>query len=205
MTVESHKAEQIDINKGKNSTHILVNDVPSEIVNQMYKQIHYHESQTKFFEVPLYCKTVRDTTPVKNPNSASDQSENEETASENQPEVSAVLKKKEKKVIKSKESFLIRSSSSQLKKSDKNDVTEDFVFSDNEQDIESETDTGDESFEICARDTDHLGATGAASMRRNSFNENLSNFKKRVATSPLLKDKKTKLSRKLQKQVQSSK
>ena len=34
-------------------------------VNSLLKNIHYHESQQKFWEVPLYCKPIRNLIPVK--------------------------------------------------------------------------------------------------------------------------------------------
>ena len=53
------------INRGKKSTWIVVDRIDTSVVQSLYSSIHYHESNQKYFEAPLYCKQLRNSSPLK--------------------------------------------------------------------------------------------------------------------------------------------
>ena len=57
--------EQIKINKGERNTHVIVNNLSPEQVQTLQKSIHFHDTNEKFFNVPLFCKPRRILTPIK--------------------------------------------------------------------------------------------------------------------------------------------
>ena len=75
-----HGIENIHINKAPKNTWVVIDGLQSSDVQTMFRTIHFPESKARFFDVPLYCKALRNTTPVKKP-------ENAEEASEDVPNV----------------------------------------------------------------------------------------------------------------------
>ena len=53
------------INRGNKSTWVMVDGIDTSVVQTLYSSIHYHQSNQKFFEVPLYCKQLRNSSPLK--------------------------------------------------------------------------------------------------------------------------------------------
>ena len=60
-----HDPTCININKGPKNTFTVVDKLTPDIVQNLYKAIHFHETQSKFFDAPLYCKPLRNLTPIK--------------------------------------------------------------------------------------------------------------------------------------------
>ena len=62
---EDHGIDQIRINKGDKNTWAIIEGLNSTSVLTMYNNIHYPVSQKKFYEVPIYCNPLRNSTPQK--------------------------------------------------------------------------------------------------------------------------------------------
>ena len=62
---KDHDPENITVNKGKSNMWVVINGLNSDIVQKMFDSIHFHKSKAVFFGVPLYCKVLRNLTPVK--------------------------------------------------------------------------------------------------------------------------------------------
>ena len=62
---EDHDSNQVHINRGGKNCWVLLEGLPSSTVQSLYTSIHYHESKAKFYEVPLYCKRIRNSSPLK--------------------------------------------------------------------------------------------------------------------------------------------
>ena len=60
-----HEKEHIKINKNEKNTWIFVDGLCKEDVQTMMKSIHFPVTNQKFFDVPLYCKALRNMTPKK--------------------------------------------------------------------------------------------------------------------------------------------
>ena len=78
-----HDILNLRINKGDKNTHVIIDCLSPNDVQNIYISIHFHESKEKFFDgVPLYCKRLRNTTPVKKtPQEADDTEATKETIS----------------------------------------------------------------------------------------------------------------------------
>ena len=61
----THAHDQININKGVRNTCVVIDSLNTADVQTIFKSIHFHETKQKFFEVPLYCKPLRNMTPKK--------------------------------------------------------------------------------------------------------------------------------------------
>ena len=59
-----HSQENIHINRGEKNTWVVLDGLSPTIVQKIFNSIHFHESKQKFFEVPLYCKNLRNLTPM---------------------------------------------------------------------------------------------------------------------------------------------
>ena len=60
-----HNVTKLRFNKGARNTWVIVDGLCSNIVQTMFRSIHFHETKQKFFDVPLYCTAMRNTTPTK--------------------------------------------------------------------------------------------------------------------------------------------
>ena len=159
-----HGIENIRINKAVRNTWVVIDCLSPSDVQTIFNSINYHETKQKFFDAPLYCKALRNMTPVKktpeqveNPNNTKEDILKEPTEPEKKddekpkipglPETERLKKKKEKKKKKgndekeevasstlSRNEFLLSPNSGLLKK----DVTQDFEFSDYESDDSEE-------------------------------------------------------------------
>ena len=167
-----HDIMNLRINKGDKNTHVVIDCLSPNDVQTMYMNIHFLESKQKFFDVPLYCKCLRNMTPVKKTPPEADNAETtketistEVTEPENikddKPKIPGLpevdrQKKKRKKKKKSKDEkddvkssnlsmsdFLISPGSGLVKEG--LDKTKDFVFSD--YDSEGDSDNSEEAFE----------------------------------------------------------
>ena len=67
----------ITINKGKNNTSVVIDGLNKTDVQTMYQSIHFHAIKQKFFNVPLYCKAMRNMTPKKPDNSMAQKDDKE--------------------------------------------------------------------------------------------------------------------------------
>ena len=65
MPLGHHEEENVNINKEGKNTRVTIDGLNPENVKTMFKSIHFHETKTKFFDVPLYCTAVRNLTPKK--------------------------------------------------------------------------------------------------------------------------------------------
>ena len=52
---------------------MIVDGIDSSIVQSLYSSIHYNETKQKFFEAPLYCKRLRNSSPLKPGSSCSEE------------------------------------------------------------------------------------------------------------------------------------
>ena len=57
--------ENVNTTKGVKNTRALVEGLSPTNVQTLFRSIHFHETKTKFFDVPLYCQVVRSMTPTK--------------------------------------------------------------------------------------------------------------------------------------------
>ena len=62
---DDHGIEQIRINKDKKNTWVVIDGLAPEDVNTMYDSIHFPKTRQKFFDVPIYCRPLRNMTPTK--------------------------------------------------------------------------------------------------------------------------------------------
>ena len=53
------------INRGERNNWVVIDCIDKSTVQSMYLYIHFHESKQKFYEVPLYCQRLRNSTPLK--------------------------------------------------------------------------------------------------------------------------------------------
>ena len=60
-----HGIEHIKIVKGGKNTWVVVDGLCSSDIQTMFDSIHFPATKQKFFDVPLYCKTLRNMTPLK--------------------------------------------------------------------------------------------------------------------------------------------
>ena len=60
-----HNQDSIKINRRGKSTWVLINDLSSNDVQTLFNSIHFHETNQKFSDMPLYCKSIRKMTPMK--------------------------------------------------------------------------------------------------------------------------------------------
>ena len=162
------KEEHININNGERNTHVIIENLSPEQVQTLQKSIHFHDTNTKFFNVPLFCKPRRILTPIKH-KAAIDDLERDVTSAETLvekapaphpkplipglPESERLKRKKSrKKNMKSCErtpspgklqaEHFLHSPSLQLVKS--SNISREFVFSEYE---DEETESGDDKFE----------------------------------------------------------
>ena len=57
--------DNVKINRGERNSWVLIDCIDKTSVQSLYLYIHFHESNQKFFEVPLYCQRLRYSTPLK--------------------------------------------------------------------------------------------------------------------------------------------
>ena len=62
---EDHDIVNLRINRGERNTWVLIEGLNPSDVRKIYSEIHFHETKQKFFQVPLYCKPLRNTSPIK--------------------------------------------------------------------------------------------------------------------------------------------
>ena len=60
-----HEDKYIAVNRGEKNAWVIISELCPANVKEMYNSIHFHETNKKFFDVPLYCKALRNMTPVK--------------------------------------------------------------------------------------------------------------------------------------------
>ena len=158
------KEEHIKINKGERNTHVIIENLSPDQVQTLQKSIHFHDTNMKFFNVPLFCKPTRTMTPIKH--KAGDDDLEKDAALEKAPAShpkplipglpeSERLKSKKSKKKKMKNScdltpspgklrpvHFLHSPSLELAKS--SDIAGEFVFSEYE---DEETESGEDKFE----------------------------------------------------------
>jgi hypothetical protein len=76
-----HENEKIQINRGERNSSVSINGLSSLDVELLFKSIHFHTTEQKFFDVPLFCNPLRNMTPIKNI-----ESKNAENTKEPEPE-----------------------------------------------------------------------------------------------------------------------
>ena len=60
-----HDSDHIRITKKPRNSSVFVDSLTPEQVQVIFKSLHFHETNQKFFDVPIYCKPLRNMTPVK--------------------------------------------------------------------------------------------------------------------------------------------
>ena len=60
-----HNKEKVTLNKGSKAISVILDGLSSSKTMTMFKEIHFHETKQKYFEVPLYCEVQRNLTPEK--------------------------------------------------------------------------------------------------------------------------------------------
>ena len=80
---EDHGIENIRINRGDKNTWVVVEGLDNEDVQMMNKNIHFPISRQKYFDVPIYCRPLRNMTPLKplNKDTANNQEESQDDGS----------------------------------------------------------------------------------------------------------------------------
>ena len=63
-----HGQEHVSINRGKRNTCVVIDELSPTDVQNIHKSIHFHLTNQKHFDVPLYCKPIRKMTPKKKDN-----------------------------------------------------------------------------------------------------------------------------------------
>ena len=157
-----HKTEDISINRGERNTCVIIENIIPEQVQALQMSIHFHETNTKFFDVPLFCKPRRIMTPVKIKAKEDTPETDVKTATTKDPgppkplipglpEAERLKGKKQRKKKTRKSCDLIPTSdqvrvedfiSSSVGPAKASDLTLDFTFSDYDDDK-----SGDEAFE----------------------------------------------------------
>ena len=74
----NHKEENLKINKGERNTCVFIDNLSPNQVVTLQKSIHFHDTNLKFFEVPLYCKPTRVLTPIKKTTAVNDEHDDAE-------------------------------------------------------------------------------------------------------------------------------
>ena len=77
----THDSVHININKEGKNTGVIIDGLGTTAVQRLYNSIHFPLTKQKFFDVPLYCKPIRNMTPTKVVSSKDDQ-ENDDIANE---------------------------------------------------------------------------------------------------------------------------
>ena len=62
---DDHGIENIRVNKGDKNTWVIVDGLETEVVQKINKFLHFPVSRKKFFNVPIYCRPLRNMTPMK--------------------------------------------------------------------------------------------------------------------------------------------
>ena len=62
---DDHGIENIRVNKGDKNTWVIVDGLETEVVQRINKFLHFPVSRKKFFNVPIYCRPLRNMTPMK--------------------------------------------------------------------------------------------------------------------------------------------
>ena len=69
--------ENVRINRREKNTWVLIEGLNPPEVQTMFRSIHFHVTNQKFFDAPIYCKPLRNTSPLKpekTPNASDDSS-----------------------------------------------------------------------------------------------------------------------------------
>ena len=86
---EEHGIENIRINRGEKNTWVVVDGLETEDVQTLNKCIHFPVSRQKYFDVPIYCRPLRNMTPLKGTKETSDDhkedNENPKSPSKKEP------------------------------------------------------------------------------------------------------------------------
>ena len=156
--------QHIKINRGPRNIFAVIEGMASTDVRTMHQRIHFHETQTKFFDAPLYCKAMRKMTPTKQnvgSNTANDGADNKNDAPVRpiDPPKPTIPGLPEKERLKTKKTRKPKSKKNVEDESDdfpqkflkstptiESVVREGFVFSEEEEDSKC-SDTDDEAFE----------------------------------------------------------
>ena len=62
---QDHGMDLIRINKDRKNTWVVVEGLTPDDVNTMFNSIHFPKTRQKFFDAPIYCRPLRNMTPVK--------------------------------------------------------------------------------------------------------------------------------------------
>ena len=220
-----HKQENININRGNRNTFVVIDGLSTQVVQTMNKSIHFHESKQKFFDVPLYCKAVRNMTPKKaenfdgkeegkecDNNGDKEDEKKKPEAEAPRPKIPGLPekdRKKQEKQIKKKQNKKNKEISNDANCTMEdflktpltsiNKATEDFVFSDYD-DSDCESDDSSEDFEDSREALTDAEAPPTEKLDFLSDPKNPPGTAKRAASSPVetkdLKKPKTKESSK---------
>ena len=60
-----HDIQHIHINKGGKNTWVMIDFLEPKDVQTIFHCVDFHATKTKFFDVPIFCKPLRNMTPVK--------------------------------------------------------------------------------------------------------------------------------------------
>ena len=60
-----HNPDNIKVTKKPRNTSVFVEELKPEEVHVIFQSLHFPETNQKFFDVPIYCKPLRNMTPVK--------------------------------------------------------------------------------------------------------------------------------------------
>ena len=61
---------EITVNRNKKNITVVIEDISVGIVQELYKSLHFHESKQKYFDRQLFCKTIRQMSPIKKDNNS---------------------------------------------------------------------------------------------------------------------------------------
>ena len=78
--------ERLGINKKEKNTYVTIEGLDTIIVQKIIKTIHFPDTNKKFFDVPLYCKPLRNMTTVKNSANVPNASDMAYIDNDNKPE-----------------------------------------------------------------------------------------------------------------------
>ena len=130
-----HGLEGTRINKGIKNTWVVIDGINPKEVQTLFNSIHFPLTKQKFFDVPLYCKALRNMTPTKKaPEEAKtpDNKDAEKPKIPGLPEADRLKKKRIKK--KSQKNGSLNSPNLRI-----NDPADQFEFSDSEDESEEES------------------------------------------------------------------
>ena len=92
---QDHDSGKIKINRNERNSSVIIRDITPAVVQALFSAIHFHETKQKFFDVPIFCKPLRNMTPTKAKEATeTSDARTSETPKKNDNSISLVLKPK---------------------------------------------------------------------------------------------------------------